>query len=126
MLCHLKWQSCTHHVVPSSLLCLVTTDYNGTHHQVHQIQLHSGHRVPLHGIVSSCHDMGNSFRISCDRAILCWYTSITLLIVTCFINGFMPHLHERVLEAVAILQQGGAPAHYALPFRECLVDKLSG
>jgi len=38
----------------------------------------------------------------------------------------MPHLPERGLEAAAVLQQGGAPAHYALPVRECLVDKFSG
>jgi hypothetical protein len=38
----------------------------------------------------------------------------------------MPHLHERGLEAVAMLQLGGAPAHSALPVRECLVDKFSG
>jgi len=38
----------------------------------------------------------------------------------------MPHLRERGLEAVAVLQQGGVPGHYALPFRECLVDKFSG
>jgi len=38
----------------------------------------------------------------------------------------MPHPRERGLEAVAILQQGGVPANYALPVRKCLVDKFSG
>jgi hypothetical protein len=44
----------------------------------------------------------------------------------CFRSGFMPHLHERGLEAVAILQPGGAPAVYAVPVQEYFVDKFSG
>jgi hypothetical protein len=44
----------------------------------------------------------------------------------CFRSGFMPRLHEKGLEAVAILQQGGAPAVYALPVQEYFVDKFSG
>jgi hypothetical protein len=43
-----------------------------------------------------------------------------------YISGFLPHLNERRLEAIAILQQDGAPAHYALPVSEYLDDKFSG
>jgi hypothetical protein len=38
----------------------------------------------------------------------------------------MPYLHERGLEAIAILQQGGATAVYAFPVQECFVHKFSG
>lgn len=47
------------------------------HCQVHHIQLQSCQRVPLHGNMSSCHGMGRRFRISCDRAILFWYTCLS-------------------------------------------------
>jgi hypothetical protein len=38
---------------------------------------------------------------------------------------FVPQLCERGLDAAAILQQDGAPAHYALRVREYLDDKFS-
>jgi len=61
----------------SKFLVLFNNNWLLQHCQVRQLQLQSGHRVPLHGIVSSCHDMGSSFRISCDRAILFWYTCLS-------------------------------------------------
>jgi hypothetical protein len=39
---------------------------------------------------------------------------------------FVPQLRERGLEATAILQQDGAPAHFALPVGEYLDDRFSG
>ena len=58
-------------------LVLFNNNWLLQHCQVHQIQLQSGHRVPLHWIESSCHDMGSSFKISCDKDILFWYTCLS-------------------------------------------------
>ena len=61
----------------SKFLVVFNNNWLPQYCHVRHIQLQSCHRVPLHGNVSSCHDMDRRFRISCDRAILFWYTCLS-------------------------------------------------
>jgi hypothetical protein len=80
----------------------------------------------MHEIVSSVNCFIFFFQVGFYRAIF-FDTSVSH---TAYLNllqaWFVPQLRETGLETTAVLQQDGAPAHVALPVRECLDDRFSG
>jgi hypothetical protein len=69
----------------------------------------SGHKVPMHEIVSSV----NCFIFFHLIGPYFFDTSVTAYLNT-LQTWFVPQLRERGLEATAVLQEDGAPAHCAL------------
>jgi hypothetical protein len=91
MPCYLKWQSFTHHIVPGSLLCLIITDYNSTARSTR-----CNYRVATEILcMGKCPHMGSSFRISCDRAILFWYTCLSHCLFECALEVVLCHICLR-------------------------------